>query len=54
MYGTLGYKMKTTQYVDLKIITKKLLWVNIPWSFATQTVITTYALDYKTPSVISI
>jgi hypothetical protein len=54
MYGTLGYKTKTIQYVDLKVITKKLLWVNIPHSFATQTVITAYALGYKTPSVISI
>jgi hypothetical protein len=54
MYGTLGYKTKTIQYVDLKVITKKLLWVNIPYTFATQNVIITYALGYKTPSVIII
>jgi len=28
MYRTLGYKMRTTQYVGLKVITKKMLWVN--------------------------
>lgn len=44
MYGPLGYKMKTIQYLDLKVLTKKLLWVNIPWSFAKQTLITTDAV----------